>query len=117
MVSSIFINCEIAKKEVTKCVGPHDRARLQLNQELKIDTDCMRKGGQIQGKKKLIVKQSRRTKWRHCVSEVTVVKDDLSHRLDVFCIPHTKRILLSDLEFLELLDEKKPGFIIGVATD
>jgi hypothetical protein len=48
---------------------------------------------------------------------VTVVKDDLSHRIDVFCIPHTKRIFLSDLEVFEILDEKKSGLIIGVSTD
>jgi hypothetical protein len=75
-----------------------------------------RTGGQIQGKKKLIVKRATRTKWCHCLSEVTVVKDDLSHRLDVFCIPHTKQILISDLEVFELLDDNKSGFIIGVAT-
>jgi hypothetical protein len=34
-----------------------------------------------------------------------------------FGIPHTKHILLSDLEVFELLDEKKSGLIIGVATD
>jgi hypothetical protein len=45
------------------------------------------------------------------------VKDDLSHRVDVCCIPHTKRILLYDLEVFELLDEKKSCLIIGVATD
>jgi hypothetical protein len=48
---------------------------------------------------------------------VTVVKDDLSHRVDVFCTPHKKRILLSDLEVFELLDEKKSGLIIGVEKD
>jgi hypothetical protein len=48
---------------------------------------------------------------------VTVVKDDLSHRVDVFCIPHTKRVLLSDLEVFKLLDEKKYYLIIGVSTD
>jgi hypothetical protein len=117
MVSSRFLNCEIANKEGTKRVGIHDRARLQINQELKIETDCIRKGGQIQGKKKLIVKRATRTKWRHCLSEVMVVKDNLSHRPGVFCIPHTERILLSDLEVFELLDEKKYGLIIGVATD
>jgi hypothetical protein len=95
MVSSIFINCETAKKEVTKRVGPHDQAWLRINQELKIETDFMRTGGQIQGKKKLIVKRATRTKWCHCLSEVTVVKDDLSQRVDVFCIPHKK----TDLAF------------------
>jgi hypothetical protein len=116
MVSSRFLNCEIAKKEVTKRVGSHDRSRIKINQEPKIDMDCMRKGGHIQGKKKLIFNRATRTKWRHYVSEVTVVKDDLSHRQVVFCIPHTKRILLSDLEVFKLLDEKKYGLIIGVAT-
>jgi hypothetical protein len=117
MVSSRFLNCETARKEVTKRVEPHDRARLQINQELEIETDCMRTGVKIQGKKKLIVKRATRTKWRHCLSEVTVVKDDLSHRVDVCCIPHIKRILISDLEVFELLDEEKYGLIIGVATD
>jgi hypothetical protein len=74
----------------------------------------MRIGGQIRGKKKLIVKRAMMNKWRHCVSEVTVVKYDLSHRVDVFCI---SQILLSDLEVFQILDEKKSGLIIGVATD
>jgi hypothetical protein len=117
MVSSRFLNCQRAKKDVTKRVGPHDRARLQINQELKIETDCMRTRGKIRGKKKLIVKPAMMKKWRHCVSEMTVVKDDLSHIVDVFCTPHTKRILLSDLEVFELLDEEKSGLVIGVTTD
>jgi hypothetical protein len=107
MVSSRFLNCERAKKEVTKRAGQHYRAWLKINQELKIETDCMRTGGKILGKKKLIVKRATSTKWRHCLSEVTVVKDDLSHRVDVLCIPHTKCILLSDLEVFELLDDNK----------
>jgi hypothetical protein len=45
------------------------------------------------------------------------VKDVLSHRVDVFYIPDTKRILLSDQLVLELLGNKKYGLIIGVATD
>jgi hypothetical protein len=117
MVSSRFLDCQRTKKKVAKHVGPHDRTRLQINQELKIETDCMRTGGQIRGKKKLNVKRATLNKWRHCVSEVTVVKDDLSHRVDVFCIPHTNRILLSGLEVFELLDEKKYGLIKGVETD
>jgi hypothetical protein len=57
-----------------------------------------------------------RTKWRRCLSEVTFVKDYLSHRVDLFCIPHTTRILLSDLEVSEFFDDKKSSLIIGVAT-
>jgi hypothetical protein len=48
---------------------------------------------------------------------VTAVKDDLSQRLDVFCIPHTKRIFLPDLQVFKLLDENKSCLIIGVTTD
>jgi hypothetical protein len=69
----------------------------------------MRAGEKIRVKKKVIVKRATRTKWRHCLSEVTVVKDDFSHRVDVLSSPHTKRILLSDLEVFEIFDEKKAG--------
>jgi hypothetical protein len=117
MVSIRFLNCQRPTKEVIKRVGPYDRSRIQINQELKIETDCMGAGGQIQVKKKLILKRATLKKWRHCVSEVTVLKDDLSHRVDVFCIPHTKRILISDLEVFKILDERKSSLAIGVATD
>jgi hypothetical protein len=47
---------------------------------------------------------------------VKVAKDELSHREDAFCTPHTKRILLSDLEVFELTDEEKFGLVICVTT-
>jgi hypothetical protein len=46
-----------------------------------------------------------------------VVKDDLSYREDVFHLPHTKRILLSDLEVFEVRDVGKLGLVIGVAEE
>jgi hypothetical protein len=45
----------------------------------------------------------------------TVVNDDLIYREDVFYLPHTKRILLSDLEVFEVRDVVKSGLVIGVA--
>jgi hypothetical protein len=50
-------------------------------------------------------------------SDVTVVKDDLSHREDVFCFPHTKRILLSDLEVFELTDGEISSLLVGISAD
>jgi hypothetical protein len=46
-----------------------------------------------------------------------VVKDDLSYRQYVFHLPHTKRILLSDLEVFEVIDVGKSGLVIGVAEE
>jgi hypothetical protein len=60
---------------------------------------------------------SNNNKWYNSPSEVTFVKAELSHREDVFCIPHIKRILLSDLEVFELTDERKSGLVMGVAMD
>jgi hypothetical protein len=49
--------------------------------------------------------------------DATVVKDDLSYREDVFHLPHTRRILLSDLEVFEVRDVGKSGLVIGVAEE
>jgi hypothetical protein len=49
--------------------------------------------------------------------DVTVVKHDLSYREDVFYLPHTKHILLSDLEVFEVRDVGKSGLVIGVAEE
>jgi hypothetical protein len=54
-------------------------------------------------------------KWCHSYTDVTVVKDDLSYREDVFHLQHTKRILMSDLEVFEVRDVGKSGLVIGVA--
>jgi hypothetical protein len=69
----------------------------------------------IQGRKTLIFKRATKKKWCHSYLEVTAVKNDLSHREDVFCIPHTKQILLSDLEVFGLTDGLNYGLVIGVA--
>jgi hypothetical protein len=48
---------------------------------------------------------------------VTAVKHDLSYREDVFNLPHTKWILLSDLKVFEVRDVGKSGLVIGIAGD
>jgi hypothetical protein len=45
------------------------------------------------------------------------IKDDMSYREDVFHLPHTKRILLYDLEVFEIRDVGKLGLVIGVAEE
>jgi hypothetical protein len=50
-------------------------------------------------------------------TDVTVIKDDLSYREDVFYLPHTKRILLFDLEVFDVRDVGKSGLVIGVAEE
>jgi hypothetical protein len=46
-----------------------------------------------------------------------VVKDNVRYREDVFTLPHTKRILISDLEAFEVKDVHKSGLVIGIAVD
>jgi hypothetical protein len=67
--------------------------------------------------KGLLVKRARKKKCCHSYKDVTVVKDDISYREDVFHLPHTKRILLSDLEVFEVRDVCKSGLVIGVAEE
>jgi hypothetical protein len=49
--------------------------------------------------------------------DVTDVKDNWSYREHVFTLPHTKQILLSDLEFFEVRGVGKSGLVIGIATE
>jgi hypothetical protein len=56
-------------------------------------------------------------KWCHSYKDGTVIKDDISYREDVFHLPHTKRILLSDLEVFEVRAVGKYGLVIGVAEE
>jgi hypothetical protein len=67
--------------------------------------------------KGLFVKRASKKQWCHSYTDVTVVKDDLSYSEDVFHLPHTKRILLSDLEVFEVRDVGKSGLVIGVAEE
>jgi hypothetical protein len=67
--------------------------------------------------KGLFVKRASKKQWCHSYTDVTVVKDDLSYREDVFNLPHTKRILLSDLEVFKVRDVGKSGLVIGVAEE
>jgi hypothetical protein len=67
--------------------------------------------------KGLFVKRASKKQWCHSYTDVTVIKDDLTYREDVFHLPHTKRILLSDLEVFEVRDVGKSGLVIGVAEE
>jgi hypothetical protein len=67
--------------------------------------------------KGLFVKRASKKQWFHSYTDVAVVKDDLRYREDVFHLPHTKRILLSDLEVFEVRDVGKSGLVIGVAEE
>jgi hypothetical protein len=67
--------------------------------------------------KGLFVKRASKKKWCHSYKDITVVKDDISYREDVFHPPDTKRILLSDLEVFEVRDVGKSGLVIGVSEE
>jgi hypothetical protein len=56
-------------------------------------------------------------KWCLSYKDVAVVKDDINYREDVFHLPHTKGILLSDLEVFEVRYVGKSGLVIGVADE
>jgi hypothetical protein len=106
------------KMEPSSCLGPHQRARVAIRKEIDINTDDNAKQTKSNlralaaqnktddnGKgakthhasKGLFVKRESKKQWGHSYTDVTVVKYDLSYREDVFRLPHTKRILLSDL--------------------
>jgi hypothetical protein len=65
--------------------------------------------------KGIFIKRASKKQWCHSYTDVTVVKDDMSYREDVFNLPHTKRIPLSDLEVFEVRDVGKSGLVIVVA--
>jgi hypothetical protein len=67
--------------------------------------------------KGLFVKRASKKQWCHSYTDVMFVKDDLSYRKGVFHLPHTKRILLSDLEVLEVRDVGKSDLVIDVAEE
>jgi hypothetical protein len=62
----------------------------------------------------LLVKRATKKKWSHLYMDVTVVNYDLSYREDIFNLPHTQKILLSDLEVFEVRDAGKSGLVIGI---
>jgi hypothetical protein len=123
--------------EPSSRLGPHQRARVAIGKEINIKTDDNAKltkyncssleaqnkthGNGKRAKthhasKGLLVKRASKKKG-HSYKDVTVVKDDISYREDVFHLPHTKRIILSDLEVFEVKDVGKSGLVIGVAEE
>jgi hypothetical protein len=124
--------------EPSSCLGPHQRARVAIRKEIYIKTDGNAKrtkfkhrafaaqnktdGNSKRAKthhasKGLFVKRASKKQWCHSYMDVTVVKDDISYREDVFHLPHTKRILLSDLEVFEVRDVGKSALVIGVVEE
>jgi hypothetical protein len=124
--------------EPSSCIGPHQRAQAEITKEIQIKTDGNAKrakanhralAAQIKtdgnakrekmyhASKGLFVRRGSKKQWCHSYMDVTVVKDDMSYRVDVLNLPHTKRILLSDLEVFEVRDVGKPGLVIGVAEE
>jgi hypothetical protein len=124
--------------EPSSCLGPHQRAWVARRKEIDIKTDDNAKrtksnhralasqnktdGNGKRAKthhasKGLFVKRASRKQWCHSYTDVTVVKDDLSYREDVFHLPHTKRIPLSDLEVFEVRDVGKSGVAIGTSEE
>jgi hypothetical protein len=122
--------------EPSSRLGPHQRERVAIGKENNIKTDDNAKltksnrsslaaqnkthGNGKRAKtqhasKGLLVKRASKKKWCHSYKDVTAVKDDISYREDMFHLPHTKRILLSDLEVFEVRDVGKSGLVIGVA--
>jgi hypothetical protein len=124
--------------EPSSRLGPRQRARVAIGKEINIKTDDNAKltksncsslaaqnkthGNGKQEKthhasKGLLVKRASKKKRCHSYKDVTVVKDYISYREDVLHLPHTKRILLSDLEVSEVRDVGKSGLVIGVAEE
>jgi hypothetical protein len=124
--------------EPSSCIGPHQCARVAIRKEIYIKTDYNAKRTKSNhralaaqnktdgnGKREkthhaskgLFVKRAIKKQWCHSYTYVTVVKDDLSYREDVFHLPHTKRIILSDLEVVEVRDVGNLGLVIGVAEE
>jgi hypothetical protein len=124
--------------EPSSCLGPHQRARVAIRKEIDIRTDdnakrtksnhrasAARNKTDGNGKrakthhatKGLFVKRTSKKQWCHSCTDVTVVKAGLSYREDGFHLPHTKRILLSDLEVFKVRDAGRSGLVIGVAEE
>jgi hypothetical protein len=119
-------------------LGPHQRAGVAITKEIQIKTDgnakraksnhCasaahIKTGGNVKrakshhASKRLFVRIESKKQWCQSYTDVTVVKEDLSYREDMFHLPHTKIILLSDLEVFEVRDVGKSGLAIGVAEE
>jgi hypothetical protein len=124
--------------EPSSCLGPHQRAWVAIRKEIDIKTDdnaklikSNRRALAAQNKthgngkrakthhasKGIFVKRASKKQWCHSYTDVTVVKDDLIYREDVFHLPYTKRILLSDLEVFEVRDVGKSVLVIGVVEE
>jgi hypothetical protein len=82
--------------------------------QIKTDVNA-KQGKSYHTPKGLFVRGATKKQWCHSYTDVTVVKDDLSYREDVFHLPHTNWILLSDLEVFQVRDVGKPGLVSGVA--
>jgi hypothetical protein len=65
----------------------------------------------------LLFKRASKKEWYHAYKDLTIIKDDISYREDMFHLPHTKQILLSDLEVFEVRDVIKCGLVIGVVDE
>jgi hypothetical protein len=114
--------------EPSSFLGPHQRARVAITNEVQIKTDGKKfakriktihatKGNIIKASPKLFVKRAPKKQWPHSYMDVTVVKDDLIYRENVLNLPHMKQILLSDLEVFEVRDVGKSVLVIGIADD
>jgi hypothetical protein len=123
--------------EPSSCLGPHQHTRAAITKiQIKTDGNAKRaksnhraSAAQIKtdgnakrakshnSSKGLFIRRASKKKWCHSYTDVTVVKDYMSYREDVFHLPHTKRILLSDLEVLEVRDVGKSCLVIGVAEE
>jgi hypothetical protein len=114
--------------EPSPFLGPQQRAWVVItNNEVQIETDANilakkqkkthnTKDNTIHTSRKLLVKRATKNKWSHSYADVTVVKYDLSYREDVFTLPHTKWILLSDLDMFEVKDAGKSGLLIYITA-
>jgi hypothetical protein len=112
--------------EPSSYIGPHQGALAEIMKEVQIKTDGnakraktthATKGSTLLASRKLFVKRATKKQWLHSYTDVMVIKYDLSYREDFFNLPHTKWILLSDLELFEVRDVGKSGLVIGIADD
>jgi hypothetical protein len=112
--------------EPSSYLGSHQCAHAAISKEVHIKTDSnskrakmthATKGSTIVAAGKLFVKRATKKQWCHSYTNVTVIKDDLSYREDVFNLPKTKWIQLSDLEVFEVRDDGKSSLVIGIADD
>jgi hypothetical protein len=116
------------KMEPSLFLGPHQRARAVITNEVQIQIDAKisakrtktthnTKDKTIHTLQKLLVKRATKKNLSHSYTDVMGVKDKLSYREDVFTLPHTKWILISDLEVFEVRYVGKSSLVIGIAAD